>query len=178
MAFLSHPHARLVLNIIRLLNIISLVGIIAANVAFLIATVRIEVQVLIVLQIFDCAQRILVILLVLFLILTELPNMLGSHEYILSQWAALSCRSGFLALCFAFLLLGCNTIADLDQRLSTPAHMGPTTYKMVLAAGSLAIGMAGVNFIAHVLFTDRQTPLTARQRRNPLEAPAESDVDS
>lgn len=150
----------LVLNAIRILNIITLLAIIGANMAFLIKTIRVKDSTL---QLFDGAQRALVILIVCFLLATEMPKVFSG--YFSRHWPAFSYQSGFLALGFAFLVLGCNVLSDLNKTTSTQENMGKHSYKMVLAAGAMAIGMSSINVIASVLLADRAKGLTARQVR-------------
>jgi len=152
----------IILNVIRGLNILSLLASIIASGCLLVKTADLTDDIGW-FNVFDLAEKVMVILFALFILLTELPKVL--RGYFARNWPAFSHQSGFWALGVCLVFIGCDVMSYLCKEKTDQKHLGGDFYRMVQAAGLMCLIMAFVNMLASVLLRDRKRGLTARQAR-------------
>jgi len=142
----------IILNVIRALNIISLLACMLAAGALMVKTSDLHTSTF---NLFDAAEKVLVILICLFLLLTETPRLLWS--YFARNWPLFSHTSGFLTLSLALLFVGVDVLSWLTKEKTDMAHLGGDFYRMVLAAGIMTILMSAINIVASIFLWRSQT---------------------
>lgn len=152
-----------ILNVFRAINILTILGCMFASVAIIIKTSDLTEKIGW-FNIADLAEKVLIILFALFLLLTELPKVLSS--YFARQWPSFSNYSGFFALSVAMLFLGIDVLSYLTKESTDEKHLGGDIYRVVQAAGVMCVIMAVVNVVATLVFKDRKRGLTARDVRS------------
>lgn len=151
-----------ILNVIRALNILSIVASILASGSLLVKTADLTDDIGW-FNIFDLAEKVMIILLALFILLTEVPKVLKG--YFARNWPAFSHQSGFMALAVCLLFLGCDVMSYLTKEKTDQKQLGRDFYRMVQAAGLMCCIMSFINIIATFVLKDRRKGLTARQVR-------------
>lgn len=153
------------LNVIRFLNILSIIACIAASACLLVKTSNLTDNIGWY-NIFDLAENCLIIVFALLLLFTELPGGLG-ESWLIKHWYHLSTsahRFGVLALCLVF--LGCDTLGYLAKKDTDAKHIGADFFRLVQAAGFMALVMAPINFVAGWTFNMKKSrDMTARDIR-------------
>lgn len=145
-----------VLNGIRVLNIITLLTVAGASGVLLAKTFEIDGF-----GFFAALSHVLRIILTLFLVTSEL----AFRSYFSKNWPLFSSKHGFVMLGFAFLFLGINVFGELSHRETSQKKLGMSFWQLTLAAGILSIIMAVFNIIASYVFRDSTNGITARQVR-------------
>jgi len=152
----------IILNVIRILNIISVTASILASGSLLVKTADLTDDIGW-FNVFDLAEKVMIILLALLILITELPRVL--QGYIERKWPAFSYQSGFWALGVCLIFLGSDVMSYLTKEKTDNKHLGGDFYRMAQAAGIMCIIMGLINMIATVVLRDRRRGLTARQVR-------------
>ncbi|KAJ9659857.1 hypothetical protein H2198_002926 [Neophaeococcomyces mojaviensis] len=150
----------IVLNAIRALNIVSLLACTLAAGSLMVKTSDLHTSLF---NLFDAAEKVLIILICLFLLLAETPRLLRS--YFARNWPLFSHSSGFFTFSLALLFIGVDVLSWLTKEKTDEKHLGGDFYRMVLAAGIMTILMSAINIIASIFCRDRKKGLTARQVR-------------
>lgn len=153
---------RIILNVIRGLNIVSLLASIIASGCLLVKTADLTDDIGW-FNVFDLAEKAMVILFALFILLTELPKVL--RGYFARNWPCFSHQAGFWALGVCLVFIGCDVMSYLCKEKTDEKHLGGDFYRMIQAAGILCLILAFSNMLASVLLRDRRRGLTARQVR-------------
>lgn len=160
-----------VLNGIRVLNIITLLTIAGASGVLLAKTFNIDGF-----GFFAALGHVMRIVFTIFLGLSELTF----RNYFIKNWPLFSPKHGFVMLGFSFLFLGINIFGELSHREARQEKLGMPFWQLTLAAGILAIIMAAFNLISSYVFRDSTNNITARQVRAHGAAAAnhKADVES
>ncbi|KAF2864006.1 hypothetical protein K470DRAFT_254331 [Piedraia hortae CBS 480.64] len=147
----------IILNGIRVMNIISLLAIIAACVVMLVKTTTSTNFFF-----FDAASHVLTALASLFLFTSELPIF---QSYFARSWPLLSLSHGFVALSVAMIFLGINMLGNLNDAALNKESLGLTFWRVVIGSGILIFILGFINLISSFVFRDRAQGITARQVR-------------
>lgn len=157
---LSAKVSFIILNVIRVLNIISILASELATTSLLVKTATVTTSWF---NVFDLAAKAFIILFGIFLLVTELPKIL--RGWINRHWPAFGTTSGFLTLGVTLTFLGCIVLSYLTKEDADEKHLGGDFYRMCQAAGLMTLIMGSINIIATLLLQDRRRGLTARQVR-------------
>lgn len=147
----------LVLNILRAFNIISLLTVAAASWVMIVMTSMTNGFFF-----FDGAAHFFTSSIALFLIVSELNLFKGYFE---RNWPVLSPQHGLSWLGIAMLVMGCQTLGNLNKSATSPAKIGLPMWRLILAAGILAITFAFLNIVSSIVFRDGSNGITSRHIR-------------
>lgn len=150
------------LNVIRGLNILSIMACVVASGCLLIKTSDLSKEIGWY-NYFDLGEKALVILFAMCLLVTEMPRLM--REYIRKNWPAFGYESNFVALSICFVFLGFDVLSYLAKERTNEEHLGGDFFRMVQAAGFMAIVMSPVNLVASFVLRDSRRCFTARQVR-------------
>ncbi|KAI9753256.1 MAG: hypothetical protein M4579_005269 [Chaenotheca gracillima] len=164
----------IILNVLRVMNIISLLLVAAASAVMLVKTIIISN----VSQIprerqsvhtddhkfffFNALNHLIVLAVSLFLIVSELSLF---QSYFYRNWPLLSTTSSLITLGCAMIVVGVALLGNLNNKATSQDSLGLPFWQLVVAAGIIVCVMGGFNLIANFVFSDRHTPVTARQVR-------------
>ncbi|EON68861.1 hypothetical protein W97_08119 [Coniosporium apollinis CBS 100218] len=148
----------IILNALRVMNIISLLAIIAASVVMLIKTST-KTQFFF----FDAINHVVATCTCMFLITSEVSLF---RNYFAHEWPVLGSNHGFVALGLAMVVLGVNVLGHLNKESLSQENMGLAFWRIVLAAGVLAFIIGLFNVIASYIFRDTSLNITARRVRS------------
>ncbi|KAH8697271.1 hypothetical protein BGW36DRAFT_378347 [Talaromyces proteolyticus] len=149
-----------ILNIIRGINIIAFLDIIAASVAMLI-----KISINNNFFFFEAVNHVVTAVLSIFLILSELPIL---DDFFTRRCPQLSNTAGFAPLALVMVVLGVSVVGNLNNNDYSEKELGMSFWQVVASAGILSMTMGIVNFIASFIFADSsdgENPITARQVR-------------
>ncbi|KAG9242498.1 hypothetical protein BJ878DRAFT_167374 [Calycina marina] len=147
-----------VLNVIRVLNIISLIVVVVASWVMLVKTVMASNFFF-----FDGVSHFITSTIAIFLILSEtslFPN------YFATTWPLLSTSSGFVFLGLSMLGLGLNILGNLNKPATSQSALGLPFWRIVIASGILSSILGFTNLIATFFFSDSKHGITGRQVRS------------
>lgn len=147
----------IILNCIRVLNIIALLAIIAASVVMLVKTTTDTKY-----YFFDAISHVLTAITGMFLLTSELSLFRG---YFARNWPLLSPAHGFVFFALAMVVLGINMLGNLNKPSISQKKIGLAFWRIVIASGILTFIAGWINFIASYVFRDRKAGITARQVR-------------
>ncbi|RDW91454.1 hypothetical protein BP5796_02619 [Coleophoma crateriformis] len=143
----------IILNVIRVLNIIVLLLIAIASWVMLVMTFFF----------FDGVSHFITSLISLFLIVSELSLF---PDYFLRYWPLLGLESGLVFLGSAMVVLGFNTMGNLNKTATSIENLGLPLWRLVLASGILATIMGVANIVATIVLCDSAQGITGRQVRS------------
>ncbi|KAL4963230.1 uncharacterized protein BDV14DRAFT_92724 [Aspergillus stella-maris] len=146
-----------ILNAIRVINIIVFLDVIAAH-----AVMLVKIDLLTSFFFFEAVGHAIAIGVCIFLIVSELPFLRG---YFNRHWPSLGEDSGFLTLAFVMLILGIATLGDLNTPATSQEELGLTFWRIIISAGILALVLSAVNVGANFAFADRDIGVSARHVR-------------
>ncbi|KLJ10144.1 hypothetical protein EMPG_14457 [Blastomyces silverae] len=147
----------IILNAIRVFNIICLLCIIAACSVLLIKTSTPTNF-----FVFDAMHRVIIIAVSMFLIISEV----GFFEaWFREYWGCFGRHSSFLALGIAMVLLGISTIGCLNREDLNKDTIGFTFWQLVLGAGIITIVFGFINIAVTFIYRTKKTGLKARHIR-------------
>ncbi|KAJ5907928.1 hypothetical protein N7495_000610 [Penicillium taxi] len=147
----------LILNTVRVLNIIAFLDIIAACVVMLIKT-----HILNGYFFFQAVTHAVIAIISIFLIISELPIFRG---YFNRNWPLFGEDAGFIALAGVMMILGVATLGNLNLAAMSQKDISLAFWRVVLSAGILGMVMSVGNVLATLVFTDRKSGVSARQVR-------------
>jgi hypothetical protein len=148
----------IVLNIIRVLNIITLLMVAASSWVMIVMTVKTSSFFF-----FDGVSHFITFIISTFLIVSEL-NLFKA--YFSRQWPLLSPEYGFVFLASTMFALGCNVLGNLNKAATSEENLGKPLRSLVIAAGILAMIFGVANFVATFFFCDSKLGITGRQVRS------------
>jgi len=154
----SGGKAFITLNILRVMNIISLVEVIAASWIMLVMTVKTSNFFF-----FDAVSHFITSTIGMFLVVSEL-NLF--RRYFRKYWPLLSPESGLIALGLAMFILGFNILGNLNKPATSVETLGLPMWRVVISAGVLTAVLGIFNCIASVVFGNRKEAITSRQIRS------------
>lgn len=108
---------------------------------------------------FDAASLFFTSSICAFLIVSELPVARG---YFRRTWPVLSDDCGLTWLGVAMTVVGCNVLGKLNQSSNTSKKLGLPFWRLVLAAGVLAITFGICNIVCSFIFRDSANGISAR----------------
>ncbi|OJZ87091.1 hypothetical protein ASPFODRAFT_185607 [Aspergillus luchuensis CBS 106.47] len=146
-----------ILNAIRVINIIVFLDIIAASVVMLV-----KIDLLTAFFFFEAVSHVATAGVSIFLIISELPFLRGYFD---RNWPLLGQNSGFITLAIAMLILGVGVLGDLNTNATSQESLGMAFWRIVLSAGILAMIMSVINVIASFIFADSDLGVSARHVR-------------
>ncbi|SMQ55963.1 unnamed protein product [Zymoseptoria tritici ST99CH_3D7] len=147
----------IILNGIRVMNIIAFMAVIAASIVML---VKISTDTK--LYFFDAVSHVVTAGTSIFLITSELSLF---RPYFARNWPLLSPRSGFVFLALTQLALGANIMGNLNKPSGNQDSLGLAFWRVVIAAGIVVFILGWLNLIASYIFRDTANNTTARQVR-------------
>lgn len=159
------------LNVIRALNILSIISCIIASASLLVKTATLSDSIGWY-NYFDLGEKCLIIIFAMWLLATELPlRFLDSYKA--RKWPLLYDLSGFIPLAICLLFLGFDVLSFLAKAETNAETLGNDFYRMVQAAGFMSLVMSVINFIATFAFQSRKHGMSARMVRAYKQRPAE-----
>ncbi|KAK0286765.1 hypothetical protein LTR35_004234 [Friedmanniomyces endolithicus] len=147
----------IILNGIRVMNIISLLAVVTASVVMLVKT-SLESNFFF----FDAVSHVLTAITGMFLLVSELSLF---RPYFARSWPLLSPSHGFVTLALAMIVLGINMLGNLNKYPTSQASLGLAFWRIVIGSGIIIFILGFVNLIASYVFRDRSKGVTARQVR-------------
>ncbi|KAL8930182.1 MAG: hypothetical protein Q9208_000799 [Pyrenodesmia sp. 3 TL-2023] len=160
MPFFKKPLAGpgfVILNVIRAMNIVSLIAVIVASFSMLVKTFVVSKFFF-----FDAVSHVITAFLSLFLLLTETPLF---RSYFARNWPLLSPTHGFLTLGILMAILGVSVLGNLNKEATSQASLGTSYWRIVIASGILVLIMGVANIFASYIFRIKKLGVTARQVR-------------
>ncbi|PVH80686.1 hypothetical protein DL98DRAFT_654612 [Cadophora sp. DSE1049] len=146
------------LNVIRALNIISLLLVVVASWIMLVMTVKTSSFFF-----FDGVSHFITSTIGLFLVVSELTLF---RSYFARHWPMLSPDAGFVFLGLAMIVLGFNILGNLNKAATSVENLGLPMWRIVIASGILTAIMGFFNIIATYVFCDSKLGITGRQVRS------------
>ncbi|KAJ5229721.1 hypothetical protein N7489_010429 [Penicillium chrysogenum] len=146
-----------ILNVIRVLNIITFMDLIAAC-----AVLLAKIDMLNSFFFFEAVTHAVVALVSLFMIISELPVL---QSYFDNHWPMFGQESSFYSLGGIMMILGVATLGNLNTKAMTQETIGMTFWRIIISAGVLAMIVSVVNVLASYIFSDPATGVSARQVR-------------
>ncbi|KAL4889696.1 hypothetical protein BDV59DRAFT_210122 [Aspergillus ambiguus] len=146
-----------ILNAIRVLNIIAFLDIIAAC-----AVLLVKISLLSSFFFFEAVSHAMMAGVSIFLIISELPFFRGYFD---RNWPLLGQDSGFITLAVAMMIMGVGVLGNLNTPATSQEKLGLAFWRIVLSAGILSMVMSVVNLITSFVFADRDVGVTARHVR-------------
>ncbi|KAA8649198.1 uncharacterized protein ATNIH1004_005093 [Aspergillus tanneri] len=146
-----------ILNAIRVLNIIVFLDIIAAC-----AVMLAKISLLSSFFFFEAVSRAIIAGVSIFLIISELPFFRGYFD---RNWPLFGQESGFITLAIVMMMLGMSVLGELNTPATSQESLGMAFWRIAVSAGILAMVMSVVNAIASLVFTNRDAGVSARHVR-------------
>ncbi|GFF37731.1 hypothetical protein IFM46972_05314 [Aspergillus udagawae] len=140
-----------ILNAIRVLNIIVFLDIIAASVVM-----TVKISLLSSFFFFQAVSHAMAAG------VSKLPFFRGYFD---RNWPLLGQDSGFITLAVAMLILGMGVLGDLNTPATSQESLGLAFWRIVVSAGILAMVMSVINLASSFIFSDRAAGVTARHVR-------------
>ncbi|KAI9887598.1 MAG: hypothetical protein M1823_000582 [Watsoniomyces obsoletus] len=147
-----------VLNILRIMNIIALIMVIVASWVMLVKTFVVSKFFF-----FDAVSHLVTSVVGLFLITSEIQLF---KSYFAKNWPLLSPSSGLVTLGVIMVVLGVSTLGNLNKEATSQASLGTSFWRIVISAGILVAILGLLNIILSFIFRDRDLGITARQVRS------------
>ncbi|EED23710.1 conserved hypothetical protein [Talaromyces stipitatus ATCC 10500] len=147
-----------ILNVLRAINIITFLDLIAASVVMLI-----KISINNNFFFFEAVSHAFTTILGVFLVISELPFFDKFFTRFVPQ---LGETASFVPLSLVMLIMGVSVLGNLNNDDYSQDHMGMPFWRIVASAGILAMTMGIVNFIASFIFADSENSLTARHVRS------------
>ncbi|OXV05665.1 hypothetical protein Egran_06565 [Elaphomyces granulatus] len=146
-----------ILNIIRVLNIIVFLDTIAASVALIV-----KINIVNGFFFFEAVFHVIIVGISIFLIVSELPILRGYFD---RNWPLFGQDSSFITLSIVMMIMGIAVLGDLNKSTASDTALGLAFWRIVVSAGILAIIMSTVNVLASFIFRDNDGGVTARHVR-------------
>ncbi|KZF25713.1 hypothetical protein L228DRAFT_82211 [Xylona heveae TC161] len=148
----------IILNVFRVLNVLSIMAIITANCVLLI-----KLPVYTKFFVFESITHAIVINICIFLISSELSLF---RSYFYRNWPLLSPIRGFVTLGLAMVVLGISTLGTLNRQSSSEQSLGLAFWRIVAGSGIVAIVLGCFNMLNSFIFRDSSNGVTARHVRS------------
>lgn len=147
----------IILNVIRAMNIIALLAVVAASVIMIIKTFTVSKF-----YFFDGATHAITVLASLFLVISEGSVFKGWFS---RNWPVLSLEHGFNFLGLSMIVLGIDILGNLNKQATSQQSLGLPFWRMVISSGIVILVMGIVNIATTYIFRDPCLGVTARQIR-------------
>ncbi|EOD51508.1 hypothetical protein GTA08_BOTSDO01162 [Neofusicoccum parvum] len=150
--------AYLILNTIRALNIVGLLLVATASILMLVKTITVSRFFF-----FDGCSHVITACISLFLVASEACLF---RSYFRRNWPLLGPQHGFVALGLAMILLGVNTLGNLNKDATSEDHLGKPFWSVVISSGIIILVLGFINIFASYIFRDTRLGITARNVRS------------
>lgn len=147
-----------VLNALRVMNIIGLLAVIAASSVMLVKTFVVSKFFF-----FDGVSHVITAFLSIGLIISELPLFRG---YIARNWPLLSLSSGFVTLGILMIILGVTILGNLNKQATSQKSLGTSYWSIVISSGIIVLILGVANVFASYIFRNSAQGITARMLRS------------
>ncbi|KAL8726752.1 MAG: hypothetical protein Q9181_005938 [Wetmoreana brouardii] len=147
----------IILNVIRVLNIIGLLAVIVASFSMLVKTFIVSKFFF-----FDAVSHVITAILSMFLILTETALF---RSYFARSWPLLSPSHGFVTLGILMTVVGVSVLGNLNKEATSQKSLGTSYWRIVISSGIIVVILGVVNIFASYIFRQRKLGVTARHIR-------------
>lgn len=147
-----------VLNAIRVMNIIALLSVVAASFVMLVKTFIVSKFFF-----FDGVSHLITGCVSILLILTEISLF---KRYTANNWPLLSPSHGFVTLGIIMIIIGVSILGNLNKTATSEDSLGSTFWRLVIASGIIVIIFGIANIFANYAFRQKALGITARQVRD------------
>ncbi|MCJ1410633.1 hypothetical protein MMC19_004719 [Ptychographa xylographoides] len=147
----------IILNTIRVMNIISLLAVVAASFVMLVKTFVVSQF-----YFFDGVSHVITATLGIFLIISELPFF---RNYFSRNWPLLSLSSGFVTLGILMIIVGVSILGNLNKAATSEQNLGLSFWQIVISSGIVICILGFVNIVASYVFRTKSQGVTARMVR-------------
>ncbi|MCJ1298916.1 hypothetical protein MMC08_001707 [Hypocenomyce scalaris] len=147
----------IILNTIRVMNIIGLLAVIAASSVMLVKTFIVSKFFF-----FDGVSHVITAGMSLFLIISELPLFRG---YYARNWPLLSSSSGFVTLGSLMIIVGVGILGNLNKQATSEQSLGLAFWRIVISSGIVVVVLGVINIFANYIFRNTSQGVTARMVR-------------
>lgn len=130
----------IILNGIRIMNIIGFLAVITASVVMLVKTSTASKFFF-----FDAVTHVLTAITSMFLLTSELSVFRG---YFARNWPLLSPSHGFVTLSFAMIVLGIDMLGNLNKDATSQKSLGMPFWRVVIGSGIVIFVLGWINLIA------------------------------
>ena len=148
----------IILNVIRAMNIIALLAVVAASVIMIVKTFTVSKF-----YFFDGATHAITVLASLFLVVSECSIF---KKWFMRNWPVLSYDHGFNFLGLSMIVLGINILGNLNKEATSQKSLGLAFWRIVISSGIVVLVMGFVNVATTYIFRDSLLGVTARQVRS------------
>ncbi|OCK83629.1 hypothetical protein K432DRAFT_290686 [Lepidopterella palustris CBS 459.81] len=148
----------IILNILRAMNIIALMAVVAASVVMLVKTFIVSRFFF-----FDAVSHVITALSSTFLMVSECSLF---RTYFARNWPLLSPSHGFVGLGVGMIILGLNILGNMNKAATSQESLGLAFWRLVLASGILVLVIGFFNVFASYIFRDTSQGITARRVRS------------
>lgn len=148
----------IILNALRVMNIIGLLAVIAASSVMLVKTFVVSKFFF-----FDGVSHVITAFLSIGLIISELPLFRG---YIARNWPLLSLSSGFVTLGILMIILGVTILGNLNKEATSQKSLGTSYWSIVISSGIIVLILGVANVFASYIFRNSARGITARMLRS------------
>ncbi|KAB2575128.1 hypothetical protein BFW01_g8316 [Lasiodiplodia theobromae] len=149
--------AYIILNVVRALNIIGLLLVATASFLMLVKTIVVSRFFF-----FDGCSHVITACISCFLIASEACLF---RSYFRKNWPLFSPEHGFVALGLAMILLGVNTLGNLNKDATSAENLGMPFWSVVISSGIIILVLGFVNIFVSYIFRDTKLRITARNVR-------------
>ncbi|KAL1977964.1 hypothetical protein VTN31DRAFT_823 [Thermomyces dupontii] len=147
-----------ILNILRVVNIVALLDVIAASVVMIV-----KIKLNNAFFFFESVSHVVTASVSIFLIFSELPMF---QNFFSRFWPQLGPESGLMVLSLAMIVLGCSVLGYLNNEAYSEKALDTPFWRIIASAGLLSMTAGILNFFASFIFADSENNLTARQVRS------------
>ncbi|RDL38046.1 Uncharacterized protein BP5553_05479 [Venustampulla echinocandica] len=147
----------IILNIIRAMNIISLLLVAIASWVMLVMTLKTSSFFF-----FDGVSHFITSVIACFLIISELSLF---QSYFVKNWPNFGPEHGFVCLGLSMIVLGFNILGNLNKAATSVENLGLPLWRVVISAGILASLSGLFNIIATYVFSQPKLGISGRQVR-------------
>ncbi|KAF1820342.1 uncharacterized protein K489DRAFT_54082 [Dissoconium aciculare CBS 342.82] len=148
----------IILNGLRVMNIISFLAVITASIVMLVKT-----SVTTHLFFFDALCHVITAISSMFFIASELCVF---PLYFERYWPLLSPRHGLVTLAIAMIVIGITVMGNLNKDAGSVEHLGLAFWQIVISSGILIFILGHLNLLATFIFRDRKQDINARMVRS------------
>ncbi|KAL9629386.1 MAG: hypothetical protein Q9164_006902, partial [Protoblastenia rupestris] len=156
--------AYVILNGIRVCNVIALLSVVAASFVMLVKTFTVSKFFF-----FDGVSHLVRACISIALIITEIGLF---RRYIATNWPLLSPAHGFVTLATVMLILGVSILGNLNKEATSQKNLGTSMWQCVISSGIITCIIGIVNIFASYMFRQKSLEITARMiRAHGVQAP-------
>ncbi|KAI9829038.1 MAG: hypothetical protein M1832_000061 [Thelocarpon impressellum] len=147
----------IILNVLRVLNIIGLTAVMVASWIMLVKTFVISKFFF-----FDAISHVITSCISMFLVVSELTLF---KSYYARNWPLFSPKSGFVTLGLAMIIVGVSILGNLNKQATSQESLGLAFWRIVIASGIIVAVLGFANITVSYVFCDKVLDVTARQIR-------------